>query len=282
MHSYDTNLETFPDNVIEASMTGPVMVDFWAPWCGPCQSLMPILDKLADEYQGAFKLAKVNIDEQQQLAQQFAVRSVPTVKIVSQGQIVDEFSGAIPESDIRAMLSKYIVRESDALMATALQAYQKGDENALPSMVEIINADPANHHIRLQYVDVLVNEGQIDDARKILQSLPEDVQQQAEVSGLMSRLDVMAKAAEYGDIQTYIDKVVANPDDCEAHHQLSVVYIAHGQFQEALEQLLEIMRRDRQFNDDIGRKDMLKVFDMLGNTGELVSYYRKQMASLLN
>ena len=282
MHSYDTNLETFPDNVIEASMKGPVMVDFWAPWCGPCQSLMPILDKLADEYQGAFKLAKVNIDEQQQLAQQFAVRSVPTVKIVSQGQIVDEFSGAIPESDIRAMLSKYIVRESDALMATALQAYQKGDENALPSMVEIINADPANHHIRLQYVDVLVNEGQIDDARKILQSLPEDVQQQAEVSGLMSRLDVMAKAAEYGDIQTYIDKVVANPDDCEAHHQLSVVYIAHGQFQEALEQLLEIMRRDRQFNDDIGRKDMLKVFDMLGNTGELVSYYRKQMASLLN
>ena len=281
MHSYDTNLESFPDNVLEASMKAPVMVDFWAPWCGPCQTLMPILDKLAEEYQGDFKLAKVNIDEQQALAQQFAVRSVPTVKIVSQGQIVDEFTGALPESEIRDMLAKYIVRQSDSLMASALERYNSGDKAALQSMVDIVNADPANNNIRILYVNVLVNEGQLDDARSILQSLPESVRKKPEVSSLLSRLDVMESAAGFGDIETYIETVKQDPDNCEARHQLSVVYIANGRFEEALEQLFEIMKRDRQFNEDIGRKDMIKVFDMLGNSGELVSHYRKKMASLL-
>jgi len=281
MHSYDSNLESFPDNVLEASMKTPVLVDFWAPWCGPCQSLMPVLEKLAEEYQGDFKLAKVNIDEQQALAQQFAVRSVPAVKIVSQGQIVDEFTGALPESEIRDMLAKYIVHQSDMLMAAALERYNSGDKEALQSMVDIVNADPANNNIRLLYVDVLVNEGQFEDARAILQALPESVREQPEVSSLLSRLEVMESAAGFGDIDTYIDTVKQDPDNCEARHQLSVVYIANGRFEDALEQLFEIMKRDRQFNEDIGRKDMIKVFDMLGNSGELVGRYRKKMASLL-
>jgi putative thioredoxin len=281
MHSYDTDIESFQANVLEASMKGPIMVDFWAPWCGPCQTLMPVLDKLADEYQGDFKLAKVNIDEQQALAQQFSVRSVPTVKIVHQGQVVDEFMGALPESEIRDILAKHIVRQSDSLMAAAIESYHNGDQTVLQSMIDIVNADPANNNIRLLYVDVLMNEGQYEDARLILQSLPEAIREQPQVSGLLSRLDVMATAAEYGDIDTYINNVNQDPDNCEARHQLSVVYIANGQFEEALEQLFEIMKRDRQFNEDIGRKDMIKVFEMLGNSGELVSRYRKKMASLL-
>lgn len=281
MHSFDTTFESFTTDVLDISKEVPVLVDFWAPWCEPCKNLMPILEKLAEEYQGAFKLAKVNIDEQQQLAQQFAVRSVPTVKIIRNGQVADEFMGALPEAEIRTILGKHVVSESDTLMAAALEKYNAGNKDALPEMVNIINSAPENNNIRLQYVNVLLSEEQHDDAKLILQSLPADIREQPDVKSLLSRLEVMSIASEFGDLDSLIKTVEQEPDNCEARHNLSTVYIANGNFEAALEQLLEIMKRDRTFNDDAGRKAILKVFDMLGNAGELVSTYRRKMASLL-
>jgi len=281
MHSFNTSLETFNQDVMEASNETLVMIDFWAPWCGPCQTLMPILEKLADEYQGAFKLAKVNIDEQQQLAQQFAVRSVPTVKLVQNGQVIDEFMGALAESEIKELLSKYIRSESDSLMASAIEKYGSGDQSAKQDMIDIINNDPQNNNIRLSYVEVLMHEEQFEDAKAILQALPSDLRERPDIASLISRLDVMAIAEDLGDIDTFIKSVEEDPGNCDARLQLSTVYLANGNFEAALAQLLEIMKRDRQFNDDIGRKDMIKVFEMLGNSGELVAEYRKKMASLL-
>jgi len=281
MNSFDTTFETFATDVLDASNEIPILVDFWAPWCGPCKNLMPVLEKLAEEYQGGFKLAKVNIDEQQQLAQQFGVRSVPTVKIVKNGQIVDEFMGAQPESNVRDLLGKHVARESDKLMAAALEKYNNGDKSTIQEMIGIVNSDPGNNNIRLQYVNVLLNEEQHDDAKLILKSLPAEIRERPEVKSLLSRLEVMSMASEFGDLETLIKTVEQEPDNCEARHNLSTVYIANGNFDAALEQLFEIMKRDRSFNDDAGRKDMLKVFEMLGNSGPLVSAYRKKMATLL-
>ncbi|MEJ2391854.1 MAG: thioredoxin [Gammaproteobacteria bacterium] len=281
MHSFDTTFETFADDVLDASNEVPVLVDFWASWCGPCKQLMPVLTKLADEYQGGFKLAKVNIDEQQQLAQQFRVRSVPTVKVVKAGQVVDEFLGAQPESEIRKLLDKYVTRESDKLMAAALERYNNGETDAKQEMVQIVNSDPQNNNLRLLYVDVLMREKQYDEARAILQSLPADVRQQPEVAGLLGRLEFLGAASGGADETSLLASIDKDPADCEARYQLSSYYITQARYEEALEQLLEIMKRDRNYGDDAGRKGILKVFDMLGGRGEVVSRYRQKMASLL-
>lgn len=281
MHSFDTTFETFANDVIDASHEVPVLVDFWASWCGPCKALMPILTRLAEEYNGAFKLAKVNIDEQQQLAQQFRVRSVPTVKVMQNGQVVDEFMGAQPESQIRALLDKYIVRESDKQMHAALERYNNGDESVKQDMINIVNSDPHNNNLRLLYVDVLMREKQYDDARAILQSLPADIRQQPEVAGLLGRLEFLSTAKESADADTLLATLEKEPDNCEIRYQLSSLYITQAEYEKALDQLLEIMKRDRQYGDDAGRKGMLKVFEMLGGKGELVSRYRQKMASML-
>jgi len=281
MHSFDTTFETFADDVLDASNEVPVLVDFWASWCGPCKQLMPVLTKLAEEYQGGFKLAKVNIDEQQQLAQQFRVRSVPTVKVVRNGQVVDEFLGAQSESQIRNLLDKYVVRESDKLMSAALERYNQGDTRAKQDMIQIVNSDPHNNNLRLLYVDVLMREKEYDDARAILQSLPADVRQQPEVAGLLGRLEFMNRASGGTDETSLLANIEKDPADCESRYQLSSYYITQARYPDALDQLLEIMKRDRQYGDDAGRKGMLKVFDMLGGRGELVSRYRQKMAALL-
>ena len=281
MHSFDTTFETFAADVLDASNEVPVLVDFWADWCGPCKQLMPVLTKLADEYNGSFKLAKVNIDEQKQLAQQFRVRSVPTVKVVKNGQVVDEFLGAQPESEIRNLLAKYIVRESDMLMAAALERYNNGEAAAKQDMVQIVNSDPHNNNLRLLYVDVLMREKEYDDARAILQSLPPDIRQQPEVAGLLGRLEFLSSASGGADEASLLASIEKDPADCESRYQLSSFYITQGRYQDALEQLLEIMKHDRKYNDDAGRKGMIKVFDMLGGKGELVSRYRQKMAALL-
>lgn len=281
MHSFDTTFETFADDVLDASQEVPVLLDFWASWCGPCQQLMPVLTKLAEDYQGGFRLAKVNIDDQQQLAQQFQVRSVPTVKLIKDGQVVDEFLGAQPESEIRKLLDKYVTRESDKLMSEALERYNNGDADARQDMVEIVNSDPHNNKLRLQYVDVLMREKQYDDARTILQSLPLDVREQPEVAGLLGRLEFLASAKGGADEASLLTAIEKDPADCETRYQLSSYYITQARYEEALDQLLEIMKRDRNYGDDAARKGILKVFDMLGGSGETVSQYRQKMANLL-
>lgn len=281
--SFDVTEENFASQVIEASHQQPVLVDFWATWCGPCQSLMPMLEQLAQSYQGKFLLAKVEIDSQQGLASQFGVRSVPTVKLVKNGQIVDEFTGALPEGQIRSFLDKHIESESDQLMQQALMLYQQGDiETALGQMGEILQADPDNLNNKIIYANILLREQHIDEAKKWLESLPAEASQDPQVHAMQAQLEFISIVENAPDMASLQQQLADNPNNSEARYQLSAHAILQGQFELAFEQLLDLVKRDRQYRDDAGRKALLKLFDLLGDQHELVSSYRRKLAMALN
>ena len=279
---FDVDASNFDDVVVGNSHKLPVLVDFWAEWCQPCQMLIPVLHKLAEEMAGQFILAKVNSDEQQELAQRYGVRSLPTVKLFVNGEIVDEFMGAQPESQIVAMLDKYLVRESDNVMATALQEYQAGNiDAAIEKMREAAAMDPANLRVQLMYARVLAEHERGEEALQVLNNLPADKQADPEVSSLKTQLEFAAQAGTAGDGNALQARIEENPDDHAAREQLAAMYVATGDFANALEQYLAIMKRDRAYNDDAGRKGMLRIFEMLGNEGPIVAEYRRKMSSLL-
>ena len=281
--SFDVTEQNFASQVIEASHQQPVLVDFWATWCGPCQSLMPILEQLAQSYQGKFLLAKVEIDSQQGLASQFGVRSVPTVKLVKDGQIVDEFTGALPEGQIRSFLDKHIAKESDQLMQQALVLYQQGDtETALAQMGQILQADPDNLNNKIIYTNILLREQHIDEAKKWLASLPAEAKDNPQVQAMQAQLEFIHIVENAPDMASLQQQLANEPDNTEARYQLSAHAILQGQFEIAFEQLLEVVKRDRQYQDDAGRKALLKLFDLLGDQHELVGNYRRKLAMALN
>ena len=282
MHSFDTNVESFNQDVIEASHTCPVLVDFWAPWCNPCKSLIPVLMKIAEEYNGKFKLAKVNIDENKALAEQFVVQSVPAMKLFKDGKLVYELDGVQPEGQIKQLLNQFIEDKSLKKMAEALLRYNDGDKSAIADMVTILNAEPDNQAIRIQYVAVLMEEKQFDDAKMILEALPTDIKQTPEVSALLSRIGFMQLAENAPETSELQQKIESDPDDCDARYELGSIYLANMQYETAMQQFFEIMQRDRSFKDDIGRISLIKAFEMLGGSGELVSMYRRKMSLLLN
>ena len=279
---FDVSEQTFPQHVLDASHDVPVMVDFWAPWCGPCQALMPILTALADRYAGKFRLAKVNIDQQSGLATQFGVRSVPTVKIFRGGQMVDEFLGALPERDICAILDRHIERESDKLAARATEAWRAGAvEQAVAVLREAAAADPDNHRVVIQLAEILISAAAYEDAEALLKTLPLNVASEPPVTALRARLEFARIAQHAPELKALQGAIARDPDDSEARYQLSARYMVQGQYEAAMEQLLEIVRRDRRYGDDAGRKGLIKIFETLGSKGELVNRYRSLMSAAL-
>ncbi len=275
----EVTAENFSEVVLEGSMKRPVLVDFWADWCQPCQTLMPILSKMAEQGKGQFVLAKINSDENQDLAQQFGVRSLPTVKLFKNGQPVDEFMGALPESQIQAFIDQHIDRESDKIHARAIEALQVNDQETALKLLQEANAmDPERAQIAVDLATLMADVGQSAEAVTLLKTLPKEEQDSAIVAALLARLEFAKSAESLPDLETL--KTQAAEGDLEAKLQLSNKLVADGDNEAAMIQLLEIMQKDRGFKDDIGRTTLLKIFDMLG-TDPLIDQYRKKMFNFL-
>jgi putative thioredoxin len=282
-HSIEVDTTNFQQVVIEGSKQTPVIVDFWAPWCAPCRALTPVLEKLAGEYQGKFTLAKINSDENQELAAQFGVRGIPSVKAIVSGQWVDEFSGALPETAVREFLDRVIPSPAEELRLQAMQVYRqtRDAKQALERLAQAAEADARNETVRIDSAEIMIDLGKFEAAGRLLETLSPLMKMEDRVASLKARMDFAASAENAPDAESLKQRIARNANDLEARLQLATQRLALQDYPAALEDLLEIVRRDRAFRDDIARKTMLQVFSVLGNQGELVSEYRKRLASAM-
>lgn len=277
----DVTQESFQQAVLDESHQRPVVVDFWAAWCGPCQQLMPLLQQLAAQYAGKFRLAKVNSDEQQTLAQQYGVRSLPTVMIFRHGKPVDQFMGVQPEPNIRAMIDRYLEKPSDKIIEQAREQAKGGDmDGALATLKAAIEEDPDNGDLRIELARALAQSGDADGAEAELNKLPMDQHEQDAVKELRARL-VFAKTATGIDPQAVAKELQGNDPRPEALEQMAAYAMLSGRAEEALGLYLQLMKQFRSYNDNAGQKGLIAAFEVLGNDHPLVGQYRRQMASLL-
>ncbi len=282
-YSFDVDADNFQQVVIDGSRHVPVLVDFWAEWCGPCRALKPMLEKLAGEFQGRFILAKVDSDKCQNLATRYGVRGIPNVKAFVGGELVDEFSGAIPESEVREFLARLLPSPAGELHIAAGRARDQGDlAQALRLLGEAAKLDMQNEAVRLDAADILVELGQLDEARRLFDRLSPLARMDEHAQQVLARLGFAESGRNSGDEADLRERVARHPGDMDARMRLANLLIAAGRHREGLEELLEMVRRDRAWNEEAARKAILAVFSLLGGQDELVSTYRRKLARALN
>lgn len=281
-HVFDATTQAFEKDVIEASLQTPILVDLWAEWCGPCKSLGPILEKLAGEYGGAFRLAKIDVDAEQQLAAMFGVRSIPTVVLISGGQVVDGFAGALPEGQIREFLTRHGIQPADgaAPVADAGPTPAETPEEAINRLQQAIAADPDRAELKLDLALALMRAGRVEPAQAELDALPANLATDARAVRLRSQLELARALAGAPSLEELRSRVQANDADWEARDLLGVRLLIEGEAAAGLDQFIEILKRQRDWQDGQAKKRLLAAFATIDDA-ELVGTYRRKMASLL-
>jgi len=273
--------DNFQSLVIEQSNHIPVLVDFWASWCQPCKILMPLLAALAEQYQGTFILAKINTEEQQALAAKFSIRSIPAVKLFSNGKVIDEFAGALPESQIRKFLDKHLPRESDAQVSQAEQLLEQGNtEAAIELLCQAKEQDSTNANIDIALIKAYSSIGDLDQAQELAGKLPIEVQHTGPVKKILGTLYFQRQIQNIPDQSVLEQRLETAENDSEARYQLALHWISKRAFTEALEQLLKLMRQDRKYGNDAAHKAILELFNILGDN-PMVPRYRSKMMNLI-
>jgi putative thioredoxin len=281
-YAYDVDQTNFQQLVIDKSLSTLVVVDFWAEWCNPCRVLKPLLEKLAEEYAGKFILAKVNTEQNQDLAAQFGVRGIPNVKAIYNGVLVDEFSGALPEAQVRDFIERNLPSPADELLIRAGALRDAGDlAGALTTLAEASKLDPKNEAIRIEAADILLEQGEAEEAKRLLDSLSPLTRMDDRATQLIAMANFALGGQESGDEATLRAAVTADPSDMDSRLKLANLLVAAGRYDQGMDELLEMIRLDRAWNEETARKTLLSVFSLLG-ANPLVAQYRRKLASALN
>jgi putative thioredoxin len=277
---FDVDQQTFEADVLQASLTTPILLDFWATWCEPCKTLGPMLEKLATEYNGAFRLGKVDVDIQQELAGMFGIRSVPTVVMVKDGQVLDGFAGALPEGQLREFLSRHVQPLEAVEDGLEEEPVPETPEQAIDRLQQAIAAEPDKAELKLELALALMRAGQTDAAEAALTALPANLAIDARAQRLRSELD-LAQALKGAPTRVELQQSLqTDASDWAARDQLGVRLLLEGDAEAGLEQFLLILQKAGGWNDGQARKRLLAAFATLDDA-ELVGRYRRKMASLL-
>ncbi len=272
--------EDFESAVLERSSERPILVDFWAPWCGPCRVLGPILEKLAGEYAGDFILAKVNVDENSGLAEALGIQGIPAVKLFRDGKIASEFTGALPEPMVREFLLKFLPSASDKRAQQALKLEQEGKIADAKGLYEaVLKSEPNHPKALLGLGRVLMNEGAYRAALEELEKISIVADERKEADRLIARLKLQESGAQ--DETALRAKLTSHPDDLETRFELAQTLAAMERYEEALREFLVVLRSDRGFKDDGARKAMIQIFEVLGSENPLTDKYRSELAKVL-
>jgi len=280
-HVFEVTQQGFEAEVLQASMTTPVLVDFWAEWCEPCKTLGPMLEKLAAEYNGAFRLGKVDVEAQQELAGMFGIRSIPTVMLVKDGQVLDGFAGALPESQLREFLSRH-VQPLEAVPAPDMadEAAPETPEQAITRLQQAIAAEPDKAELKLELALALMRGDQAEAAEAELTALPANLAIDARALRLRSQLDLARALEGAPSLAELRQRIATDVSDWAAHDLLGVRLLLEDDPAAGLDEFLLILKGDREWNDNQAKKRLLAAFATLDDA-ELVGSYRRKMASLL-
>lgn len=281
-HVFDVATERFEAEVLQKSLQTPVLVDFWADWCGPCKTLGPILEKLAGEYNGGFVLAKVDTEREQQIAAAFQIRSIPTVFLVKDGQLVDAFQGALPEGQVREFLKHHGIEAAAASgdVAEAEPAAPPDPHAEVMRLRKAIEAEPDKAEHKLDLALALLQTGGAHEAEQLLDALPANLSTDDRAVKARARLGFASLLQDAPAPEVLEAAVASDPNDLRARHLLGVHRLVGGQSEAALEQFLEMLRRDRGYQDGLAKKSLIDAFRVIDDE-DLVGRYRRKMSSLL-
>ena len=280
---------TFMQDVVEASKTKPVIVDFWAPWCGPCKTLGPQLEEAVKAANGAVTMAKVNVDENQMIAGQMQVQSIPTVFAFVNGQPVDGFQGAVSGSEIKAFVERVVAANGgetegglDSAVQSAEQMFEEGDfEAAKETFSAILQEDTNNVKSYVGLMKSHIELGDLDQAEAILNGIPLEISQKPEVESVHAQLELAKQALDAGPISDLAKLVEKNPDDHEARFKLAQALHGSGQVEDAVDQLLELFKRDKEWNDEAAKSQLFVIFEALEPNNPIVLNGRRKLSSLI-